>query len=339
MNRRAMAGLIAFAALAGLFTAGCSQYHDPNVPAPILPREEPEWGNEYLLYRPSLYDRNQAWPVFVICHGAYPDSAIAQMKAWTQSAEERGVLLVACELTSPRFSWRNDATRLQEDLREDERRILASVRHVQAGHEVSPDRIFIAGWAKGASAALYTGLRHPELFRAVAVAEPDFVAGAMSPAVANLDPHQPVLIHHSSRDALFGKTARAAGEWLQDHGVFVKVDSLGPVNKDEPGRLIDFFEDVLRRCPRIHVTAQTPEADDPLLLQLAVRSSCPLTRYRWQYDDGTSDVVAQPRRRFAGPGLYEVQLTVEDDAGESYNRRAWVTVPGGHVQYTPPSDL
>ena len=58
----------------GVSTPGCSQLIDPNVPAPLRDLVEPVLGREYLLYRPSHYDREYDWPLIVVCHTSFPDS-------------------------------------------------------------------------------------------------------------------------------------------------------------------------------------------------------------------------------------------------------------------------
>src|SRR3990172_2443966 len=90
---------------------GCSEYTDPNVPEPIRPFVEPQFGGEYLLYRPSSYDRNKAWPLIVVCHSSFPDSPNRRIRAWTQLAESHGFLLVAPRLTGEKKSWLRDANK------------------------------------------------------------------------------------------------------------------------------------------------------------------------------------------------------------------------------------
>src|SRR3972149_5461108 len=124
---------------------GCSQYIGPNVPEPIRPFIEPQFGDEYLLYRPSSYDRNKAWPVIVVCHSTFPDSPNRRLRAWTELAESQGFLLVAPRLTGNKNSWISGAKK-EKKPPDDETHILAVIQHVRAAHNVSDDRILIHGF-------------------------------------------------------------------------------------------------------------------------------------------------------------------------------------------------
>jgi PKD repeat protein len=51
-----------------------------------------------------------------------------------------------------------------------------------------------------------------------------------------------------------------------------------------------------------------------------------ITRYDWNYDDGTTDSGVQPRHIFNNPGTFNVRLTVTDDLGQTANQAKAVTV-------------
>ncbi|MBU0719673.1 MAG: hypothetical protein KJ749_15625, partial [Planctomycetes bacterium] len=155
-----------------LAIAGCSQYIDPNVPEPIRPMVEPHGSQEYLLYQPSNYDRSLSWPLVIACPSSYPDSPDRQIRAWTALAESRGFLVAVPALASTKSTWSRQLAEHVARLRHDEAHILAMVQHIRGAYNVSEERIFIYGWAKGALPALRTGLRHPRLFRSVAVMRP-----------------------------------------------------------------------------------------------------------------------------------------------------------------------
>ena len=167
-----------------LLATGCARYVDRNVPEPIRRGVEPVWGRPYELYRPSSYDRDRAWPLIIVAHSSFPDSANRQIRAWDQLAEAHGFLVLAPVLDSSSTSWRRRAADQLERLRRDERHILASLRHVRAGHNISDDRIFLYGWGQGGHAALHTGLLHPEVFRAVAVIQPAYEPGFLTGMLA-----------------------------------------------------------------------------------------------------------------------------------------------------------
>lgn len=328
---------VCLVALAILFT-GCSQYHDPSVPEPIRPYVEPELGGEYLLYRPSLYNREHSWPLFVVCHSSTSDSPVRQIKAWTRLAEQRGILIVAPRLQSARFGLGRSVEDLTAQLRADEAHILATLRHVQAGHRVSWDRVFIYGWSGGASAALHTGLRHPDVFRAVSVGQPKFESGAFTETGWNTDPHQPVLVDYSVRDFITGKDAQHCLAWLNERLAHVTEDSSGEAKYDKVQRTVDFFEETLRRYPLIQIRSATVDSDRPLEVKFAVQASFEPRRYRWEFGDQDTSPVAEPIHTYAQAGTYHLRVTVEGPKGESHERNALLTVPGAALRFGRPSE-
>jgi hypothetical protein len=96
------------------------------------------------------------------------------LRAWTQLAERYGFLVVAPTLTSAAGWWSSGGAEQIARMRNDEDRILACVRHIRAGHSISDDRIFLHGYLGGAYAAMMTGLRHSDVFRAIALSQPRF---------------------------------------------------------------------------------------------------------------------------------------------------------------------
>jgi predicted esterase len=309
---------------------GCSQYIDPNVPEPIRPFVEPELGGKYLLYRPSAYDRGKSWPLIVVCHSSPFDSPNERIRAWTQLAESHGFLVVAPKLKgTARHGVRRVAGQIALQ-REDEERILAAVRNVGAGHSISEDRIFIHGWSGGALAALYTGLRHPDLFRAIALSQPGFKEGFLADADAAIDVSQPVSVGYSFVDVVTGKDARKCVEWLQTHGVNAEV-STGPVRPSDARRPVQFFEEVIRKVPWLHIRAYPVPGGDPLEVQFKLRCTEPPSTYHWDFGDGEESVVAEPVHRYKNPGTYRITLAVEQSAGRMHHRAINLKLPEATV--------
>lgn len=321
--------LAVFAAAVSLSLASCSQYIDPNVPEPIRPHVEPEHGGDYLIYRPSHYDRRYTWPLIVVCHTSFPDSPNRRIRNWTELAESHGFIVVAPKLTSPRRILPRKAQRQLTRLRDDEQRILATIRHIRAGHNISEDRIFIHGFSGGGFAALYTGLRHPGLFRAVALTQPRFHEGGIAAASQAIDPHQPVLVEYSLSDVITGKHARRCIDWLRTHGARLTEDSSGLDHGADMNRPAAFFEEVARRVPWIHIRAlpgPRPQAR-PMEVQFKLRTSHRPTRYLWDFGDAKRAGSAEPIHTYAAPGTYRVSVTVEDARGAKHHRLADLKVP------------
>jgi poly(3-hydroxybutyrate) depolymerase len=190
-----------------------------------------------------------AWPVIVVCHGAFPDTANRQIRAWTELAESEGFIVIAPELESSRSTFTGGADKQIERLREDEKHILASLHHVRGGHNVSPDRILIYGWSEGAYAALYTGIRNHDTFRAITVAQPEFESAYLGQVTDDIDYSQPILVNYPISDYITGRTGSDLCKWLRDHGANVHESTAGPVRRTQCDRIVDWIEGVLRRGP------------------------------------------------------------------------------------------
>ena len=310
-----------------LLAAGCSQYIDPDVPEPIRPFVEPEFGGEYLLYRPSSYDREQAWPLIVACHSSFPDSPNRQIRDWTELAERYGFLVVAPRLKGSGSSWTKNAAQRSQPAQDDETHILATIRHVRAGHTISEDRILIHGWSDGARAALQTGLRNPTVFRAISLTRPDFDESDLAGLAGAVDPYQPVYVNFDVSDALTGKHGRRCVDALRAIGANLREDTTGHARRSDGQRAVEFFQNVIRKEPWLHIRASASGEDRPLETRFSLLSSHAPKRYRWEFGDGDQSPVAAPVHAYAKPGTYRVTLTVEGPQGTEHRRTLDVTVP------------
>lgn len=311
------------------FIAGCSRYIDPNVPELIRPYTEPEFGCEYLLYRPSSYDKQYGWPLIVVCAGAFPDSPNQRIRAWTQHAEKFGFLVVSPTLEGNRASWLSSAAKQIPEQREDEKRILSTIRHIRAGQNVSDDRIFIHGWSGGAPVALRTGLRHPDVFRAIALSQPRFDEACLADTEALVDRHQPVFVHYDISDVITGRQGSECVEWLRSHIENLLESPYGSVRPDEMEPAVEFFEDVVRKVPWIRIRAIPSESDHPLEVQFKLRCSFEPTCYRWSFGDGEVSTEAEPIHTYAEPGDYVVSVSVDGSGGREHTRSVLLCVPEG----------
>ena len=161
-------GLWAVAALS--VVSGCQVPINPELPAQTKLATEPETGSEYYLYVPSAYRPERRWPLVVTCHGTVPwDTAKFQVDEWSPLAEEEDFIVVAPKLKGTRGDFVPAPEKQISLQRKDEQTILAAVRHVEAAYNVAEDEVFITGWSAGGYAVLFTGLRNPDVFRALAL--------------------------------------------------------------------------------------------------------------------------------------------------------------------------
>ncbi len=314
--------------MAAILACGCSQLIDPNVPDPLRSFVEPEFGREYLLYRPSHYDREHDWPLIVVCHTSFPDSPNHRIREWTESAESYGFLVAAPTLRGVKRFRPPKAAKQVELQREDERTILSMIRHIRAGHTISDDRIFIHGWSGGAYVALHTGLRNADVFRAVSLTRPKFDEGYLGDVARHLSSYQPIDLSYDLSDAIMGKPASRLLSWLRTHGATVLAKPGGVSANDAQGP-IEFFEKVIRDHPWIHVRALPGPSRSPFEVQFKIRGSHQATRYRWDFGDGATSDAAEPVYTYAEPGTYVVTLTVGEPDGGEIRRVVRLAVPSG----------
>lgn len=305
------------------FCSGCPQYRDANVPNRIQRQTDP-----YYLYTPSNYDRAYKWPLIILCHGTKPwDNAKRQMLDWVKLSEERGFIVAAPELSgTSKFPSPSLPDQLAKQL-EDERRILNTVRHVRAAYNISDDRIFLTGWSAGGYAVLYTGLKHPEIFRALAVQQGNFEASYLTDLVGKIDRHTPVCLIHGSLDALAGAEPRACADWLDEQRANLFELDVAGGHRGHPKLTQEFFERVLRRMPWLRIRGFAAGGSDPLTVQFKTRGSVEPLSYQWSFGDGGESPVAEPVHRYAKPGTYHVSLIAVTPDDQTLQRSLELEVP------------
>jgi len=319
---------VCFCTLVLAGAAGCPQYRDPRVPNAIVSVAEPDLGGEYLLYTPSNYDACEPWPLIIVCHGTKPwDSPLREIKDWVKLAEEKGFLVTAPTLRGTKGDFPPPADKQIRRQREDEETILATARHVQGSHNVARDRIFLTGWSAGNFAVLYTGLKHPEMFRALAVLQGNFNAVYLTELADRIDPFQPVYVLYGSVDILTGKQGKRCVEWLREHHAAVTPEETGGTHMGHPTKAYKFFSRVIRKVPWLRIRAFSADKGDPMSVQFKTRASFEPRAYRWDFGDGETSPVAGPVHTYAKPGNYTVTLTAESASGRKVRRAIALTVP------------
>ena len=307
-------------------SGGCAQLREPAAASSIQQRTEPELGRDYLLYVPSTYDRTHAWPVIVVCHGTFPDSPRRQLAAWTDRAESQGFLVVAPRLSSATGLSAPKPPEQIERQRIDEAHILNCLRHVRGGHTISEDRVFLYGWKGGGAPALHTGLRHPDVFRAIGVAQPNFDPAFLADTTALIDHHQPVSVCYGVTDVFKGRDGRTVADWLAGHGVDVRVDRGDDVRHDDTAVFVAFFESAIRREPWVLIQDEI-EPGNPQARRFRVRAANVPVRFQWNFGDGDESPVAEPVHIFAQPGSYRVSVEASFANGTTVTRTRDVVVP------------
>jgi len=325
-------------ALLGMSLAlpGCSELIQPDLPGTLQRHVEPTSSRVYHLYRPANYDRDLYWPLIVVCHSGFPDSADAQLRHWVTQAESRGFLVLAPELMSTSAVIPPDSVEQLKRQDADEEHILASVQHVMGGYHVSRDRVFLYGYSGGALAALPTGLRNPETFRAVSLLQPAFRSDAMSSIPGGVDPYQLVHLVRNSSTPLHGKACEECAAWLRSNNVNLRDDPFGKPRAAEIDPAVSFFDDVARHFPLVHVRALPAEQSGPLAAQFKLHTSFDPAKHHWTFGDGDESPVAEPVHVYAKPGTYPVTVQVADTKGRTTKRTVLLDVPQWTIHRSRP---
>lgn len=324
MRRLLTAGLV----LMTLACAGCPQYRDPTVPGEIRRVQEPTYGGSYFLYAPVGYDATKEYALIVIAHGtAGFDSAHRQIRDWVKLAEEKQIVVIAPELEGVSGFLHPSPKRQLELQRKDERHILSAVRQTRNAYRIARDKVFLVGWSGGSHAVLFTGLRNPDVFRALAVLQGDFRPEYLGTVAGSIDPHQPVYILYGSTDFLTGGKGEEMVRWLQEHGAAVTEEEVAGTHRNHPLQAYGFFERAARRAPWLHIRAYAEPGENPLTLHFMALSSFKPERYSWSFGDGRDSPIATPVHTYAREGTYDVTLTAYRPEGPPVERTVSLEVP------------
>lgn len=327
MNRSRICKALAALVLIPLL-AGCPQYRDPTVPEQVRTIREPDIGRDYLLYAPSSYDAKKAWALVVLCHGTAPfDTAPRQIGDWTKLAEEKKFIVAAPFLQGTNALLVSSPQRQIELQRKDEESILAVVRHVRGAYNISADRVFLTGWSAGNFAVLWTGLRNPDLFRALAVLQGNFNSAYLAGAERDIDPYQPVFVLSGSTDWLLGDQPENCVKWLQDNHVDVHPSEVAGFHSGHPAVAYEFFERIVRTIPWLQIRTFAMPSENQLRVKFATRGSFEPTEYLWDFGDGGAARTAEPMHDFSQPGEYQIKLIATRPGGKKVTRTVALTVP------------
>ncbi len=310
-----------------------------NLPAPgrTTRQQDPEFRREYHLYIPTGYNAQRPIPLVMSCHGTKPfDTARAQLDEWKGLAEQRNFLLVAPELVGTKGDFTPAAPEQIRRQMEDEAAILAIIRTIKAGYSVEPSQVFLTGWSAGGHAVLFTGLRHPDVFRALSARQGNFKPEFVEPCVPFLDRYQPVQITYGALDPLRDQ-ALACIDWLRAHDLDPLAQERTGSHRRDAKPVYDFFADVTRNKPWIQVVA-AEDPNDPMRLTFTAKASFEPKVYLWDFGDGTArSPVAAPEHRFEKPGLYSIRVGLWQSDDKHYVRQVSLQIPRVRLGATLPA--
>lgn len=332
---RVQLGLVALALIGA---TGCPVVNNLPAPGRVLDQQEPEFGRKYYLYVPSNYHDGRKWPLVVTCHGTkYWDTAHRQLEEWKGLAEQKGFLVAAPELVGTAGDLAPPAEEQIRRQMDDEHAILSVVRAISVARSIDSARIFLTGWSAGGYAVLFTGLRHPEVFRALAVRQGNFDASFVEPCLPFLDRYQPIQVMYGHMDPLQEHADRAI-QWLRNHDFEPVVLERPGIHRRDPKPVFDFFVDVVRHRPWIRVVVRD-HMHDPMRVVFGVRASFEPTEYLWDFGDKQRSPIAQPEHRYDKPGLYTVRVGLRAPKDGRFVRQLQLQVPRLRLGIATPTTL
>jgi len=296
--------------------------------APVIECIEDRTERPYLLYVPSRYSDNKSFPLVVACHGTWPyDQASYQMQEWANFAEHRSIIVAAPNLLAARGDFPPGAAEQIARQEQDETAILAMVSEIKRKYNIAESRVFLTGWSAGAFDILYTGLKNPDVFRALVVRQgsfdPRFVA-TIPPQ--RLDPWQPIQVIYGHVDALRDQS-KAMVEWLRERELYVKdLEISGAHRRINPEVAWRFFREIARERPWIRITGRSVLPESPLEYIFAIECIPTAVKQKWFFDEGEISYEPTPRYRFDGPGWHKVRVNVEVTGDNVYHRWRWFDV-------------
>jgi len=202
--------------------AGCPVTQPQDTPVSALLRTESATGRGYWLYVPSDYEGQRDWPLVVTLHGTHGwDSARAQIKEWKFLAEQRGLIVAAPKLRSVQGILPVVEKVWFEDLRRDERVVLAVINEVKSNYNIDPKAVMLTGFSSGGYPLYHVGLRHPEQFSMLVARSCNsdmriFERITLSDAARKL----PIFIYWGRDDPGIAGQSWQAFRWLREHRCF-----------------------------------------------------------------------------------------------------------------------
>jgi len=311
-------------------STGCPTLSTLPDQAPVVSLTDPATETPYLLYVPSTYTDSVEWPLVVVCHGTWPyDTAEHQMREWAKHGETQGVIVVTPTLAATKGDLPPPPDQQIDLQRRDEAAVLAIVAMLKRQYRIAEDRVFLTGWSAGAYTMLHTGLRHPEIFRAMFIRQGTFDARFMDVPLDAFDPWQGVKVVYGQTDFLRDQS-KACVAWLREQGMHVEEQEMtGTHRRIDPALPWKYFRDFARERLWVRIRAEAPDPDDPSQVQFAVDSRPPAVKQKWYFGDGRESYEPSPRHKYDKPGHYDVTVNVELPNGKKYARKRSIWIGGG----------
>ncbi|HET6428927.1 MAG TPA: hypothetical protein VFJ30_10980 [Phycisphaerae bacterium] len=181
-----------------VLSAGCA------VTQPQDTRTDPELfaeattGRQYYLFIPDTYDPARPAPLVVSCHGTAPfDVAAHHAREWKKMAEAHGCILVCPKMVSTDGILGAGAIGA---LLRDEQLILSIIGQLTYRYNIDRRNVLITGFSGGGFPVYFVGLRHPDVFTAIAPRNCNFNANSIDGWYPPEAKNTPIKVYYGQND-------------------------------------------------------------------------------------------------------------------------------------------
>lgn len=307
---------------------GCPSLNALPSQSPVQEIKPDESDPAFLLYVPSTYSGQKAWPLVVLCHGTIPyDSPELQIREWALFAESKGIIVAAPRLVGTKGDFPPAPDRQITLQNQDEQTILKMVTTLKGRYKIAEEQVFLTGWSAGAYTILYTGIRNPDVFRALAIRQGSFDKRFMLIPADKMDRWQPIKVIYGSTDIIRDQTKDCV-KWLREENLYVEELELpGTHRRIDPKFVWSFFAQVIRERPWIRIKARPVDPEKPLTVQFSLATVPAVTHQKWNFGDKQEEShEASPTHTYAQPGRYEIVVTTTLRGGKKFTRKRAIQV-------------
>ncbi|MBN1943349.1 MAG: hypothetical protein JW849_08660 [Phycisphaerae bacterium] len=152
--------------------AGCPSEPTGETPVGKWLLREPVTGQNYYIYVPNRYRHETPAPVIISCHGTVPfDVSNSHIETWKGFGERYGFIIVCPDLVGTDGILGDGPV---SAMLECERRILSILSTLSHKYNLDRANVFLTGFSGGGFPTYFVGLRHTDIFRAVAPRNSNF---------------------------------------------------------------------------------------------------------------------------------------------------------------------
>ncbi len=155
-----------------LMLAGCPSEPTGETPVGKWLLKEPVTGQNYYIYVPNRYSHERPAPVIISCHGTVPyDVSNSHIETWKGFGERYGFIIVCPDMVGTDGIFGDGPVNA---MLENEHRILSILSTLSHMYNIDRANVFLTGFSGGGFPAYFVGLRHPDIFRAIAPRNSNF---------------------------------------------------------------------------------------------------------------------------------------------------------------------